>query len=184
MDFKKIYEDILNKKLPEPNDSGDIKTTCPFHNDESPSFTIDTKTGLWNCFKPDCLGGGNFLRFVKEYKNLSEIKAKEFIRKNYPEAVKSMNNSNKNQKPKKKQPPAIDEKIVHKWTIILKKSNKILSWLLNERGITKDTIDKYQLGWDGKRITIPVKDNEGKIRNVRKYKPNKKKNESKFISYA
>src|SRR6056297_288122 len=100
MDFKKIYEDILNKKLPEPNDSGDIKTTCPFHNDESPSFTIDTKTGLWNCFKPDCLGGGNFLRFVKEYKNLSEIKAKDWIRKQYPEVAMK----NKPKKEDKKKP--------------------------------------------------------------------------------
>src|SRR6056297_3345538 len=185
MDFKKIYEEILDRKLPEPNDSGDIKTTCPFHNDESPSFTIDSETGLWNCFKPDCIGGGNFVRFVKEYKNLSEIKAKDWIRKLYPEvAMKNKPKKEDKKKPKKKQPPAIDEREVHKWNTILKKSNKILSWLLNERGITKDTISKYQLGWDGKRITIPIRDDEGKIRNVRKYKPNSTKSETKIISYA
>lgn len=176
--FKKIYEELLNRKLPEPNDSEEIKTSCPFHDDETPSMAINDETGSWHCFKPECQVGGGIVEFVMRLKDFKREKAKKFIKKKWPK-IKPKKKKSK----KKKQLPPIDPDEVKKWNIILKKSKKVLDYLLNERGITEKTIEEYELGWDGDRITIPVYDKKGKIRNVRKYKPNAKSSEAKLMSY-
>ena len=119
--------------------------------------------------------------FASAYKKLSK-EAKDYLRENYGDKLK-LDKANKKKKEKPKQ-PAISETEVRKWNTILKNSNKILNFLLNERGINQETIDRYQIGWDGSRITIPIRAEDGKIRNVRKYKPDSKGQESKVISYG
>ncbi len=44
---------------------------------------------------------------------------------------------------------------------------RIQTYLKDQRGITDESITKYQIGWDGKSITIPVFDKEGNLINVR-----------------
>jgi len=181
--FKPIYEDILDKKLPEPNDSQEMKITCPFHEDNNPSFSINNEIGSFHCFNPQCGASGGIVQFVKRIKDKTKYEAEQWLEENYGEELK-LNEVNKNKKKEKPKQPAISETEVRKWNTILKNSNKILNFLLNERGINKETIDKYQIGWDGSRITIPVRAEDGKIRNVRKYKPNSNSSESKLISYG
>lgn len=41
---------------------------------------------------------------------------------------------------------------------------------LRQRGLAAATLERYKIGWDGERLTIPVK-LRGKLRNVRRYKP-------------
>ena len=176
-EFKSAYEDLLDRGLPEPNDSNEIKTTCPFHDDNSPSMAINVETGAWHCFKQDCKKGGGIVEFIVELKSFSRSKAIDFIDENY-----EINGDFKKKKKKKKEDvPPIDKKEVKNWNTILKKSKKMMSFLLNERGITAETVEKYLLGWDGSRITIPVFGERGKIRNVRKYK---KGAHNKVISYG
>lgn len=51
---------------------------CPFHNEKTPSFKIDTRKNTWFCYG-SCQEGGNAIRFLMRYKNLS-----------FPEAVKDL----------------------------------------------------------------------------------------------
>ena len=37
----------------------------------------------------------------------------------------------------------------------------IRDWLENERGIARKVIDEFSIGWNGKALTIPIKDREG-----------------------
>ncbi len=46
---------------------------------------------------------------------------------------------------------------------------EIERWLLNERGLSKEVIEKFKIGWDGKAITIPIYDRTGKC-NFHKYR--------------
>src|SRR3989442_11016224 len=41
---------------------------------------------------------------------------------------------------------------------------RILNYLINERGISHAEIDFSMLGWNGQRITIPVWDREGRLK--------------------
>jgi len=44
---------------------------CPFHDDTTPSFSIQQKTGVYNCF---VCGGGDFIKFIKNLENLKTTK--------------------------------------------------------------------------------------------------------------
>ena len=46
--------------------------------------------------------------------------------------------------------------------------------MLEKKGITLETAEAFKLGADGPRVTIPVYDIQGNVRNIRKYKPNAK----------
>ena len=41
---------------------------CPFHNEKTPSFTVDAEEGLWHCF--GCGEGGDIFRFVMDQEAL------------------------------------------------------------------------------------------------------------------
>jgi hypothetical protein len=47
---------------------------------------------------------------------------------------------------------------------------ELLSYLTGQRGLTRETVERFKIGYDGDRLTIPVK-LRGKLRNVRRYKP-------------
>jgi len=48
-----------------------------------------------------------------------------------------------------------------------------LDFLFKKRGITKETIIKYKIGFDGERYTIPIKDSLGNYVNIRRWHPTK-----------
>jgi hypothetical protein len=62
-----------------------------------------------------------------------------------------------------------DERI-DSWTARLLGNERALLRLKEVRGLSEATIQAYELGWDGERYTIPVRDAEGNLLNVRKYK--------------
>jgi len=57
----------------------------------------------------------------------------------------------------------IDEREVMKFHRILMQSAKMLHFLLNKRGLRKETIEKYKIGYDVERITIPIYDSKGQM---------------------
>jgi len=53
------------------------KGLCPFHNERTPSFTVDREKGLYHCF--GCGAGGDIVHFVRQMDRLD-----------FPEAVESL----------------------------------------------------------------------------------------------
>eukprot|EP00536_Pseudo-nitzschia_multiseries_P000897 jgi/Psemu1/62880/estExt_Genemark1.C_110130 len=47
------------------------KCLCPFHDDRNPSLQINGQRGIYKCFS--CGAGGNALKFVREYAELSSV---------------------------------------------------------------------------------------------------------------
>ncbi len=52
-----------------PAGKGRLKGLCPFHNEKSPSFQVDTEQGYFYCF--GCKAGGDMFSFVQRTENLS-----------------------------------------------------------------------------------------------------------------
>ncbi|WP_309573327.1 DNA primase, partial [Deinococcus sp.] len=52
-----------------PAGKGRLKGLCPFHNEKSPSFQVDTEQGYFYCF--GCKAGGDVFSFVQRTENLS-----------------------------------------------------------------------------------------------------------------
>lgn len=52
-----------------PAGKGRLKGLCPFHNEKTPSFQVDTEQGYYYCF--GCKAGGDLFSFVQHTENLS-----------------------------------------------------------------------------------------------------------------
>lgn len=52
-----------------PAGKGRLKGLCPFHNEKTPSFQLDTEQGYYYCF--GCKAGGDLFSFVQRTENLS-----------------------------------------------------------------------------------------------------------------
>jgi P4 family phage/plasmid primase-like protien len=78
-------------------------------------------------------------------------------------------------------PRPLTEPLVNAWAGDLQDSPVHLQHLIRDRGISRKTIMAYQIGYDGSRITIPVRVN-GELVNVRRYKFDAGPDEPKMIN--
>ena len=65
--FQKFLYDnnLLNNAIQRMDD---VVIECPFHDDETPSCSINEFKGVFNCFS--CGRHGNYINFIKEYDNV------------------------------------------------------------------------------------------------------------------
>jgi DNA primase len=90
--YRQIYKDIYSKinlenilqfynidyKSYHSKNGKEFMSCCPFHDDLTPSFSLNEKTGIFNCF---VCGGGDFVAFIKKIENLnSHNQALELIK--------------------------------------------------------------------------------------------------------
>ncbi len=54
-----------------------VKALCPFHNEKTPSFSIDDDRGLYHCF--GCGMSGDHFKFIQETQNLGFIESIQFL---------------------------------------------------------------------------------------------------------
>ncbi len=50
---------------------------CPFHQERTPSFTVDPEKGFWHCF--GCKAGGDLFRFVEMMEKVTFTEAVELL---------------------------------------------------------------------------------------------------------
>ena len=146
--YRTRYERLLGE-LPEANTAGEVSILCPFHEDHKRSASINLQTGLFHCLA--CEASHNYPTFRKAWE----------LEHGAPDAVA---------------PPDPDEKFVPEQVIrdmhfALLENQDLLDQLRDKRGISIDTVRKYQLGWHlrTRRVAIPIRDREGIVRNVRLY---------------
>ena len=61
---------------------GNYRGFCPFHEDSTPSLTVNPKENLWNCF--GCDKGGDNIRFVQLFDGISFNEAVERLKGYFP----------------------------------------------------------------------------------------------------
>ena len=68
--YEKIVKELLDDGVRHIKiRDGQLTTCCPFHKESKPSFGINLKTGLYNCFS--CKEKGNIVHFVSKMKEIS-----------------------------------------------------------------------------------------------------------------
>jgi len=61
--------DLISSYMPVKRAGSRFQTLCPFHNEKSPSFSIDPIKQFFHCF--GCKKSGDAISFVREYENLT-----------------------------------------------------------------------------------------------------------------
>lgn len=125
---------------------------CPMHADTNASFTINEETGEWYCH--GCSKGGKEPEFIAAYFGVGADVA---------------HNAFRQYELKGTLPFPTEEYVASCQRALANKPRELA--VLNSFGITQETIDKYRLGFDDCRITIPIYSQTGQLVNVRRYLP-------------
>jgi len=123
---------------------------CPFHNEKTPSFSVNPSKGLFYCF--GCGAGGNIFTFLMKAENYTFVEAVEFLASQAGILLtdnKLINKADKKvDKGKKflKEINALAQKYYHYLLLENPKGKKALEYL-EKRGISCDTIREFGIGY-------------------------------------
>ena len=123
------------------------KALCPFHNENTPSFIVDSEKNIWRCFGA-CSVGGDIFSFLMKKENISFIESLKYFSKKLGISDKSFNLSRSKilEEIKKINNLAVN---FFKHSLFSDKGALTRDYL-KERGITKESALKFNLGYNPK----------------------------------
>ena len=69
--------DVISEYLPLTGRGRNFFGVCPFHDDHSPSMSVNRERQIYKCFS--CGAGGNVFSFIRDYENISFMQAVQKI---------------------------------------------------------------------------------------------------------
>ncbi|MCF7623525.1 DNA primase [Peribacillus castrilensis] len=123
---------------------------CPFHGENSPSFSVSTEKQIFHCF--GCGAGGNIFTFLMDIEGYSFVESAKVLAEkgNVPLEVEINKDSKRSNMPAGAQQmiEAHDllRKFYHHLLVNTKEGQDALEYLL-KRGFTEETIEKFQIGY-------------------------------------
>lgn len=148
---------------------------CPLHDDKNASASINFGKGVYYCNGATCGGGGSIDALIyaldqRDEGGVGVASYDPFIRTN----VTHISDARSKRQAESAKPKAeLSEAKVKTWHDRLRADRHRMAYLIEKRGLAKEVIDACQLGFEQftQRYTIPVRDAEGRLVNVRRYKP-------------
>lgn len=129
---------------------GSYTGLCPFHNEKTPSFSVNQARQMYKCF--GCGAGGNVITFVMEYENYTFPEALESLAERAGITLKSIerDSQHKEQESIKMQLLEINRKAGGYYYAMLKSPQGEAGYLyLKSRGLSDETIRHFGLGYAG-----------------------------------
>jgi len=120
-----------------------FKAKCPFHNENTASFTVTPERDMFHCF--GCGKGGDIFVFVQEMESMSFPEALVFL------ANKAGVTLSKQDKPESHEKTKIYEALemaTKFYEVGLRKDKDVVAYLL-ERGMSKETMVNFRVGFSG-----------------------------------
>lgn len=144
-DIVEVVSDYVPLKAAGKN----FKGLCPFHQEKTPSFTANREKQIYHCF--GCGAGGNVFRFLMQMEDLPFIESVRRLAARFqvtiPETSKSPGNAdtwNKKEVIYKLNAEAAD--YYHNLLLNSAGGKKARDYL-EQRGINRETLERFKLGW-------------------------------------
>lgn len=191
MDYKAFFTEMVA-----PNALQGIgrerRTRCIFHEDHNPSMGVNIEEGLYKCYVPNCGAAGDFISFFQRKRSLTFPEAVRELAlyvglnpEDYAHGAPERDPADIARRNEDvlagytaptNAPTVTPERTVNS-DVIDSAHTRLLgipaltNWLLEQRGLTQETIKRFKLGHDGQRYFIPIVGTHGDYVNVRRYKP-------------
>ena len=121
---------------------------CPFHLEDTPSFSVSPDKQMFYCF--GCQKGGNAISFVMEYEHLSFVEAVEKLANRVGVTLpkREMTEGQKKVYDEKRRLKEINKAAAIFFHQQLQDSSEALAYL-KKRGLSKEMIESFALGYAG-----------------------------------
>ncbi len=123
---------------------------CPFHNEKTPSFCVNVQKGIFKCF--GCGEGGDAITFLMKINNRSFTEVIQDLAEQFGIELPHSKGTNKEYTEEKQKIKDAIKKACDYYHNNLLQSKEALEYL-EKRGITKEIIDLYRLGFSKKGYT-------------------------------
>lgn len=126
---------------------------CPFHNEKTPSFCVNVQKGIFKCF--GCGEGGDAISFLMKINNQSFADVIKDLALQFGIELPSSSGNSKQYTEEKQQIKDLLQKtcdFYHSNLLSLPEASVALDYLL-KRGITKEIIQEYKIGYSPKGYT-------------------------------
>ena len=124
---------------------------CPFHNEKTPSFSVSSTKGIYKCF--GCGRGGNVVTFVQEHEKLTFVESIRWLADYYKITLEETERS-----PEQVQSQQVEEslRVLNEFatqyfseTLLQNEEGQAIGLsYFRQRGLRKDTIEKFRLGYN------------------------------------
>lgn len=136
--------DVVSRKVKLTKKGRDYFGLCPFHHEKTGSFKVDPEKGLYYCF--GCSAHGNMFNFVMQTENVQFMAALETIANianiKVPQLTKDSRKSSSQEELNALQ--FIKNQYIKSLSLC---TNKMLSDYIKQRGISEDSIKKFEIGY-------------------------------------
>lgn len=147
-----LLSDVIQTSVQLKKKGHEYSGCCPFHNEKTPSFTVNNEKGFYHCF--GCGAHGDAIHFLQENNKLSFKEALEKLSDlsgiNLPNNLFSSESTEKFEKREKSKSLL---KVVCQWyqkNLKMPHGKKAYNYLKN-RGLTDETIESFALGYSPPR---------------------------------
>lgn len=120
------------------------KGLCPFHNEKTPSFLVSQERQYWHCF--GCGEGGDIFTFIMKVEGLEFYEALKLLAKKAGVEIKQQNVQATNLKNRLLDINELAKKFFH-YLLQNSASAENARKYLEQRGVSKETIEKFELGY-------------------------------------
>lgn len=153
--IEEVVGDFVNLKKRGANYVG----LCPFHNEKTPSFSVSAVKGIYKCF--GCGKSGNAVSFVMEHEHFTYREALKYLATKYHIEVEEKERTNEEiiEENKKESLYIINgfaQNYFYDNLLNSEEGKTVGLTYFEERGLRKDTIEKFKLGYcpsDGDSFT-------------------------------
>ncbi len=143
-------EEVIETFVPLRRSGANFVGLCPFHDEKTPSFSVNPSRGIFKCF--GCGKGGNAVSFLMDYNHYGYAEAIRWLAKKYGIVLHETQESEEDKKKRdeKDELYAVNEfaqKYFYDNLINTQEGKTIGLSYLREREINKQTIDDWGIGY-------------------------------------
>lgn len=143
--------DVINSYVRLQRKGSNYVGVCPFHNDHSPSMSVNQPRQMYRCFS--CGAGGDVFKFVMDYENLTFPEALKVLadRAGIELPERNVSREEREQEDLKSRILEVNKVAASYYYYLLRKpEGKLgLDYLLG-RQLSMETLQKFGLGYSGK----------------------------------
>jgi DNA primase len=123
------------------------KGLCPFHQEKTPSFTVDPDKGVYYCF--GCQAGGSVFTFIEQTEGLSFPEAVESLARGYGVQLREVSGARKTPSRRARLFEAHEAAVERYAELVASKDGAAIRSYLESRGIGADLAARYRIGFGG-----------------------------------
>ncbi|MBQ2882193.1 MAG: DNA primase [Alphaproteobacteria bacterium] len=139
--------DVVGAKVKLTKKGREYQGLCPFHNEKTPSFTVNESKGFYHCF--GCAAHGDIIKFEMEANGLPFMDALQKLAHQAGLQMPKFSTKDKEQAEERKSLYEIMEQacLFFEKQLKMPEGAEGLKYFMDKRGFSKETIEKFRLGF-------------------------------------